>query len=592
MQERCRQCGTLAIVKKGERHHLCKLCNHLRRYPPPSSDPVPAIPKPSPPPRLFDSDASSLDRETLHTDENHAMNQLIIAATSAAASPSRSLSLLVSPNPPFLTPARRVLSDITNFIHPHHPHNNNNSSIIDSSTATSVITTFRSPLQNINNIIPAAKRRRASITIKEKMKTVQEVREKVAEGKTISDAVHSITFPVPIKQFSSFKSICEQRLSSPKAERIALTRKRKSGGGRKPILNSDQDKKLFDWLMGLRRGEGKVRVTVKHLREKARYEFGKEIEGYKRQFGAEVRGFTASGKWAKRWMKRMGLAVRLRTTVKDVSSEEIKKKAEEYKHSIKDVFRKYMYIKFWNCDETRVYLDAPGNKTIDLIDAASVEIGTTKHEKDGISVLLCVSCDGDKMDGLVVHRSRDKKKKNKIVEKDVIYDHGKVMRMYVSYNPTAYTNGELMMEWIKIIYNKQSHIDIHEDTIQSLGYNSVVVMDNCSSHITDAVQQCMRECKVYPEFLPANTTPLLQPLDHSLNAMFKRWYEEEWRNWYLEESGKKRTPKGNRKKADEDTINGWIAAAFSKIAAENIQRSWEHTLNAQTVLKEAKQTER
>ncbi|HVW99750.1 MAG TPA: hypothetical protein VHA52_04795, partial [Candidatus Babeliaceae bacterium] len=518
--------------------------------------------------------------EEEYTDENHAMNQLIIAATSAAVSPSTdstSLSLLVSSNPPPLTSDRRVLTDITNLIDPHasNHHNNDKNDI-------------RSPLEETTNTIHAAKRRRLSITIKEKIKTVQEVRQKVAEGKTISDAVHSITFPVPIKQFSSFKSICEQRLNSPKAERLALTRKRRNGGGRKPILNSDQDKKLFDWLMGLRRGESKVRVTVKHLREKAEKEFGREIEGYKREFGEEIKGFTASGKWVKRWMKRMRLAVRLRTTVKDVSSEEIKKKAEEFKASIKETFIKYKYLKIWNCDETRVYLDAPGNKTIDLIDSPSVEIGTTKHEKYGISVLLCVSCDGDKMDALVVHRSKDKKKMNKIEEKDVIYDHGKVMRMYVSCNPTAYMNGELMTEWIKVIYNKQSHTDIHENTVQSLGYNSVLVMDNCPSHITDEVQECLKECEVYVEFLPANTTPLLQPLDHSLNAMFKRIYEEEWRNWYLEESGKKRTRKGNRKKADQDTINGWIAASLSKMRAENIQRSWEHTLNAQTVLKEAK----
>jgi DDE superfamily endonuclease len=238
-----------------------------------------------------------------------------------------------------------------------------------------------------------------------------------------------------------------------------------------------------------------------------------------------------------------------------------------------------------------VYLDAPGNTTIDLIGAHTVEIGTTKHEKDRVSVVLCVSSKGDKMDALVIHRSRDKKKINKIILKDVTYDNGKTMRMFISYNPKAYMNDQLMQEWIKIVYNTQAHTQLDENQSASLQHTSVLFCDNCPSHVTPAVKQCMEEQKIRVEFFPANCTPLLQPLDHSLNAMFKLAYEEEWRNWYMRVSGSKRTASGKRKRADQDTINAWIAASLSKITAENIQRSWRHTLNGEKVLEEAKKAQ-
>ena len=99
----------------------------------------------------------------------------------------------------------------------------------------------------------------------------------------------------------------------------------------------------------------------------------------------------------------------------------------------------------------------------------------------------------------------------------------------------------------------------------------------------------MSENKIDYQFFPPNTTPILQPLDHSIIASFKRKYEEEWYKWYCKISHLHRTKQGNRKKASIDTINEWIAAALDSITSEQIKKCWAHTLNGEKILQEARE---
>src|ERR1700728_2522868 len=79
------------------------------------------------------------------------------------------------------------------------------------------------------------------------------------------------------------------------------------------------------------------------------------------------------------------------------------------------------HIKIYNMDETAIYLDAPGKTTIDVIGAHTVEIATTDHEKDRVTVVICVSSDGMMLSPLVIHRSSSKKLLNAISEVLVSY---------------------------------------------------------------------------------------------------------------------------------------------------------------------------
>jgi len=56
--ELCRNCQRCIVVNRESRHHLCRQCEHDRRYPPPPSDNKESESEASP--TLFDGDPSAL----------------------------------------------------------------------------------------------------------------------------------------------------------------------------------------------------------------------------------------------------------------------------------------------------------------------------------------------------------------------------------------------------------------------------------------------------------------------------------------------------------------------------------------------------
>jgi hypothetical protein len=467
---------------------------------------------------------------------------VLIAATSSTSVPPSSNSSMPVPVHATLIPAKRTLSDITN-------------------TMTA----------------PSSKRRHQT-RIGQKIKLVAQVQEKITAGISMKQAVASAG--IRDKQtFLRYKEISDTRDAAPKKQRLAKTRMRQAGGGRHPLMSADEDKQLKDWLMGLRRGEKRERVSIKHLREEARRMITSQQENSSNN---NQRKFKASNKWAQAWMKRQGLSLRLRTTGKEVTTAEMQAKAADYRVQVQPIFTQYTDIKIWNMDETSIYLDAPGNRTIDEIGAHTVEIGTTKHEKDRLTAVLCVSSTGDRMKTLIIHKSKAKSKQNKIEKVDVKYHGTQTVEMYIGYNKKAYMNSHIMCEWIKEVYAPQASVNNH---VSSDGFSSVLFLDNVKIHTCPSVINLLTQHKVKYEFFPPNCTPLVQPLDHSLNASTKHFYEEEWRLWFHSALSDQKTRKGNRKKATNSTINQWVAAADEASQTPlHIVKCWYHTLNVQSLL--------
>jgi len=396
-----------------------------------------------------------------------------------------------------------------------------------------------------NTITLSPPKRRLSTSIGQKMQIVEQVEQKLAQDMGLSNTVAAPMSIVDTKTLSRYKAVIANRQATPKKQKVAKTRKRQPGGGRHPLFTAEQDKQLLEWLLALR--ANKERVSIKHLKEEA-------IRLYQTQGEQSNKAtFKATYHWAREWMKRHGLSMRLRTTNKEVNTLALRSAAEDFRVNNKHIWSRYKDIKIWNMDETAVYLDAPGNRTIDLIGASTVEIATTKHEKDRVTVVLCVSSDGERKPPLVILRSMAESKWNTIQHTQVRYNNGQdTMEMYVAYNKKAYMNYKLMCEWVTHVF--KTPVPPNTTPVSVDGYETVLLLDNVGSHTTEEVEDCLIDNKVNATFLPPNCTPLVQPLDHSLNAVFKRIYEEQWRIWYHNVSHTKLTAKGNRRKADNDMI--------------------------------------
>jgi hypothetical protein len=174
----------------------------------------------------------------------------------------------------------------------------------------------------------------------------------------------------------------------------------------------------------------------------------------------------------------------------------------------------------------------------------------------------------------------------------------------VAYTPRTMMNERIMAAWIRYVYHpmskgsgiaKKMNADgsVLKDTDGTVvkddsdDRSSVLFLDNHGSHRTCRIAEIFSELKIKVQYLPPNCTPLLQPLDFCLNALFKRIYEEQWSRWYREVGRYRKNKNGGQGKATEDEVNSWCATAAASLTKETIIKCFNHTLNGEKVVKEA-----
>ena len=121
------------------------------------------------------------------------------------------------------------------------------------------------------------------------------------------------------------------------------------------------------------------------------------------------------------------------------------------------------------------------------------------------------------------------------------------------------------------------------------GKRSILYMDNFSAHLGNPIEQIARHNNVQCEFFPPNCTPHLQPLDHSLNASFKRSFGEHQNRWFADSGQYELTNAGNWKKAQREDMMEWVAKAWNSIKKDHIKKCWDHTLTGEKPLNNARE---
>ena len=186
---------------------------------------------------------------------------------------------------------------------------------------------------------------------------------------------------------------CLEKMGPPaKRQKISLKRERMPGAGAKPVLGFELEDKLDKWVESRRRNEKHYRVSELMIKNYVKREFDKEVGEHC------IPGF----------MKRKGWTMRVRTTTKQVTGEAAVLVKEKFQQQFAGMFATKHHHLIYNCDETSVFLDAPGNRTVERKGADIVEIGTTKHELDRIMVMLFISRSGVLGPPFVIHPTRSK----------------------------------------------------------------------------------------------------------------------------------------------------------------------------------------
>ncbi|GFX58736.1 tigger transposable element-derived protein 1 [Trichonephila clavipes] len=177
--------------------------------------------------------------------------------------------------------------------------------------------------------------------------------------------------------------------------------------------------------------------------------------------------------------------------------EELAKIIEDGDYSADEVFK---------ADETGLYWKKLPNRTSIAKDEKTAS--GHKASKDRVTLLLCINASGDRMlKPLLINKSlRPRTLKGKNL---------KQLSVHWIANPKAWMTTAIFTKWFNNCFVPEVEAYMKE---KSLHFKVLLIVDNAASHPQ------LEHPNVQLVFLPPNTTSLIQPLDQSIIATFKKYY--------------------------------------------------------------------
>ena len=263
--------------------------------------------------------------------------------------------------------------------------------------------------------------------------------------------------------------------------------------------------------------------------------------------------FRVSRGWLFNFMQRSNLLIRRRTTTGQTMPKDGLAKIANFVKFCEKQRNTFDFAlgNIANMDETPIWADMPTKTTVDQRGLKAVPIKSTGHEKQRMTVCLAIKADGSKMKPFVVIPG--KKVKSEIAAiKDAI----------VKCSANGWTNDELTEDWVSQVWG-------------SLAFNKrFLVWDSFKCHINEKIKETLKKMNTVMGVIPGDCTKSLQPLDVSINKLFKKTLRELYDKWYRK--GEFEYTKGGVVKPPNYVLQiQWIVHAWTKIGSEIIKKSFE-----------------
>ena len=199
--------------------------------------------------------------------------------------------------------------------------------------------------------------------------------------------------------------------------------------------------------------------------------------------------------------------------------------------------------------------DMAPNKTNSAIGTKSIRITTTKSTKKGFTVALAANGAGEKLLALIIFKEKGRKLGPRV---------SKSLSFPANAWVTATTNGWMTSPmynwWLNNLY----------------GYDQqrrLLIVDKYKSHtVEDNMRTVKINCNSDLLFIPAGCTPLVQPMDVSINRPFKNKMQEIWVAWFSTHT--EQTTQGNLKKPTRQRVIDLVSAAWENVNPQTIVQSF------------------
>ncbi|KAJ0125647.1 Uncharacterized protein HZ326_31247 [Fusarium oxysporum f. sp. albedinis] len=215
-----------------------------------------------------------------------------------------------------------------------------------------------------------------------------------------------------------------------------------------------------------------------------------------------------------------------------------------------------------NVDETPITFEIDSGDTWALQGSKTISVKTIRSgwEKRQATAILYIFGDGVcRLEPTIIFKGSPGDNSRIFQDEGNQYAPG----IKVIYNDHAYNNEDLMESWLKD--------DI--PTVKSATEDFLLVMDAATFHLTDRVKEEVRRQLVTPALIPAGCTSLLQPLDTTINRVFKQFYREEMDIYELEEERKGKTQ--------------WTVSERRIMTTWIVYRAWERIKKEQDMIRDS-----
>ena len=265
--------------------------------------------------------------------------------------------------------------------------------------------------------------------------------------------------------------------------------------------------------------------------------------------------FKGSQGWCQKFMKRWDLCVRQRTHIAQKLPSDVEEKVQSFHRFVIGERKQMNYemSQIGNMDETPMFFDMPGNRTVDFKGSTSINVKTSGGEKSHFTVVLSCLADGTKLRPLIVFKRKTMPKEK--IPSEVI----------VMVQQKGWVDENILLQWLEKVWFKRPGALLKPD--------SLLVWDMFRAHLLDSVKRKLKENKTRQAVIPGGTTSILQPLDVCLNKPFKSNMRELWNNWMLN-GDKELTKAGNLKRPDIGTVCTWVAKAWDMIPSSMVVKSF------------------
>ena len=268
--------------------------------------------------------------------------------------------------------------------------------------------------------------------------------------------------------------------------------------------------------------------------------------------------FKATSMWLKRWKKRQNVCLRFATNDSQKIPTDYHDILQQFRTDIVKLRIQHSYStkEMYNMDQTMCRFDMAPNRTNNTVGSKTVRIVTTKASKKGFTVALAANGAGEKLPALIIFKERGGKLGPRVSKLLTIPPNVKVMA-----TRNGWMTAEMYHWWLENIYGCD------------MTTRRLLLVDNYKAHTTELSMATVEsKCNSDIVLIPAGCTPLVQPMDVSVNRPFKALMREQWVTWFSTHN--LHTKHGNLKQPTRQDVINWVSKAWESVKMETIVESF------------------